>query len=71
MAQYYPAYKAVGHPELARPVTEEEYGRVVEEMERLGLDRGWIQEFESRDHYRPDFGLDHPFELPDDRARPS
>jgi hypothetical protein len=31
-------------------------------MERLEMHRGWIQEHESQEFYRPDFEKEHPFE---------
>lgn len=62
MSQYHPMYKAFGHRDLERTLTIEEYKRVVEAMEQLGLTSGWIQEIESSDEYLPDFRMDHPFE---------
>jgi putative pyruvate formate lyase activating enzyme len=62
MSQYYPAHKSIGHPELGRVIGPKEYEEVQDEMERLGLDRGWWQEFESSGFYRPDFCKLHPFE---------
>jgi putative pyruvate formate lyase activating enzyme len=62
MAQYYPTELVAKHPQLGRGVTEYEYRQVTGEMEKLGMFNGWIQEFESRDFYRPDFDHPHPFE---------
>ncbi len=62
MAQYYPSERVKSHPQLGRSVTESEYSQVVDEMEKLGMYHGWIQEFESSDFYRPDFDNIHPFE---------
>ena len=62
MAQYYPTQRVVNHPNLNRGVTESEYRTVVDEMEKLGMFNGWIQEFESSTFYRPDFDQMHPFE---------
>ncbi|MCX6280033.1 MAG: 4Fe-4S cluster-binding domain-containing protein [Bacteroidetes bacterium] len=62
MSQYYPTKKVKNHPLLKRSVTREEYRQVVDEMEVLGIDNGWIQEFESSDFYQPDFENEHPFE---------
>ena len=45
MAQYTPAYKAVHEAPWNRRPTEEEYGRVVEAVERLGFTEGWVQEY--------------------------
>ena len=62
MSQYYPTPKVSCHPKLNRTVTQQEYEIVISEMERSGLFRGWIQEPESTDNYRPDFNNEHPFE---------
>lgn len=62
MSQYYPARHFPDYPELNRYITENEYQMVVNEVERLGMHRGWIQDYESSHFYRPDFDLDHPFE---------
>jgi putative pyruvate formate lyase activating enzyme len=62
MSQYYPTPRVSCHPVLSRSVTANEYNRVLEEMNALGLVNGWIQELESHDHYRPDFEKEHPFE---------
>jgi len=62
MAQYYPTVRVSDHPFLQRGVSGSEYRKVVDEMEKLGMFNGWIQEFESSDFYRPNFNRDHPFE---------
>ena len=61
MSQYYPTPDVVKHPEIGRPITKKEYDEVVDEMEKLGLFRGWLQEHESNENYRPDFFNDNPF----------
>jgi len=62
MAQYCPTRAVAEHPRLSRPLLREEYDLVVEEMERLGFYKGWVQDLESSSHYRPDFSNEHPFE---------
>ena len=62
MAQYYPTKHVQGHRLLGRSVSADEYQLVVDEMDKLGLYNGWIQEFESNEFYRPDFENPHPFE---------
>jgi putative pyruvate formate lyase activating enzyme len=62
MSQYYPTPAVSCHPKLSRTVTRAQYRAVTDEMERLGLHNGWIQEHESHDFYRPDFEKEHPFE---------
>lgn len=45
MNQYTPpAYLGEAFPELSRPVTDEEYGEVVDYAEELGVENGFIQE---------------------------
>lgn len=44
MAQYHPANISHKIEELNRKVTQEEYDKVVEDFENLGLYNGWIQE---------------------------
>ncbi len=61
MSQYWPTPAVAGHPKLGRKVTAEEYEEVITEFDRLGFYRGWVQELESPDHYRPQFSDEHPF----------
>ena len=61
MSQYYPSHNSVNHPIIGRALSKEEYESVIKEMSTLGLERGWLQEFESNEHYRPDFSLSLPF----------
>jgi putative pyruvate formate lyase activating enzyme len=61
MAQYYPTPAVEGDPVLGRPLSENEYSFVLEEMERLGFTNGWVQELESRDSCRPDFDSEDIF----------
>jgi len=44
MAQYFPAHKAVGHPELGRRLRPEEYDAALQALEDSGLGNGWRQE---------------------------
>jgi hypothetical protein len=62
MSQYYPTSSVMNHPYLGRQITPAEYKQVVDEMEAAGIYRGWIQEPESHENYRPDFKRKHPFE---------
>jgi putative pyruvate formate lyase activating enzyme len=55
MAQYYPVHKAKTIELLDRQLRESEYEKVLALMQRFGLQNGWTQEFDSSDHYRPDF----------------
>jgi len=62
MSQYHPIPLVAGHSELGRTLRAEEYAVVLEESERLGFDRGWIQKLDSSEYYRPDFNRPDPFE---------
>ena len=62
MSQYNPVTAVIGHRLLGRSLSEVEYEEVVAEMEKQGLDRGWIQALESTSNYLPDFCYEHPFE---------
>ncbi len=64
MSQYYPTHKAGQIPDLARKITRKEYLTVVNVVNRLGLENGWIQEMGADHIYRPDFKKEgHPFEV--------
>ncbi len=63
MSQYYPANNATNYPLLARGITAAEYQEVVNLLEELHLDNGWVQEMDSSGNYQPDFRREgHPFE---------
>jgi putative pyruvate formate lyase activating enzyme len=62
MSQYYPTPMVAGHPKLGRYLLPEEYDEVLEEFERLGFWRGWVQDLESPHCYRPDFTKPNAFE---------
>jgi len=59
MAQYFPTNK-VGlerYPLLSRKIRWGEWLTAIEQMEALGMDDGWQQDFDSAsEYYRPDFG---------------
>ena len=62
MAQYYPAHRAKKYEEINRKITPEEYQEVVDLVEKLGIENGWVQELESAETYQPDFKKEMPFE---------
>lgn len=62
MSQYAPIPAVADDPELGRRLTSAEYEEVLEELDRLGMENGWVQALESQDHYCPDFARSHPFE---------
>lgn len=45
MSQYFPLYRANDYPQLARPITKEEYFLAASKMEELGFELGWIQPY--------------------------
>lgn len=63
MAQYAPTPLVAGTEDLSRGVTKAEYDEVLDEMDYLGMENGWIQELSSKDNYQPDFEKSHPFEM--------
>lgn len=62
MSQYAPIPAVADDPELGRRLTPAEYEEVLAELDRLGMENGWVQDLESQDHYCPDFARSHPFE---------
>jgi len=62
MSQYHPTPLVTGHKDLGRTLYRSEYQEVVEEMESLGFRKGWIQDMDSHQNYRPDFRKEIPFE---------
>jgi putative pyruvate formate lyase activating enzyme len=61
MAQYGPVPAVQHHPLLSRVLHADEYDQIKTELENLGFYKGWVQELESSNHYRPDFESDKPF----------
>ena len=59
MAQYYPTHQAATskrHVLLSRRITETEWLRAVTALDELGMEEGWMQEFDGAAYYyRPDF----------------
>jgi len=59
MAQYFPTNK-VGlerYPLISRKIRWSEWLTALEQLEALGMDEGWQQDFDSAaEYYRPDFG---------------
>lgn len=59
MSQYTPFYEADKHLEINRPITKQEYEKVVKHLYKLGLEEGYVQERQSADlQYIPDFNLE-------------
>jgi putative pyruvate formate lyase activating enzyme len=61
MAQYKPTQDVINLPPLHRKITSSEYEQVVAEIENLGFEVGWFQEYGSADCYNPDFTRPFPF----------
>ncbi len=66
MAQYYPTNVAGTNQRyalLSRPITESEWLRTVSALDELGMEEGWMQEYDGAAfYYRPDFDdRDTPF----------
>lgn len=63
MSQFSPKFDIKNEKsDLNRKISEAEYKRVVETMNRLGFSKGWIQDLDSSDNYLPDFSTQNPFE---------
>lgn len=48
LSQYTPFYRSESFPEINRRITSYEYGKVVDEAIRLGLEQGFMQEKKQR-----------------------
>ena len=63
MSQYFPVHQASRIPLLSRKISPPEYSEVVELVNRLGLENGWLQEMGASENYLPDFRREeHPFD---------
>jgi len=51
MSQYHPTYKAGEYPKIARRINQKEYKEVIDAVEGLGFENGWVQGF-ATDHER-------------------
>lgn len=61
MSQYFPTNRSAEFPLLSRPIRPGEYEKVLELLDELGLENGWVQEYSSKDYYCPDFEKEAPF----------
>ena len=58
MSQYTPFYRSGEFPEINRRLTQEEYDRVLDWMDCMGIEDGFVQELSSaKEEYTPDFSL--------------
>ncbi len=60
LAQFHPE-ESCAHPLLQRGVSAGEYNRVRRWADAIGPFEGWVQDLQSRSHYRPDFTRARPF----------
>ncbi len=64
MSQYYPTHLATQIAELCRKISASEYSEVLELVDKLGLENGWIQGTDAAENYLPNFERgSHPFQL--------
>lgn len=59
MAQYFPTNKVCGdrYPLITRKIRWSEWLTAIEQLDSLGMEEGWLQDFESAsEYYKPDFG---------------
>jgi len=61
MSQYFPTHRAPQIPLLSRTITQEEYDEVVQLVEELGIENGWLQGMDAPESYLPDFSGGYPF----------
>jgi putative pyruvate formate lyase activating enzyme len=62
MAQYFPPQDMPSFPSINRTLYVQEYEQVTDAFYALGFRRGWMQDLESEQCYRPHFSETHPFE---------
>jgi putative pyruvate formate lyase activating enzyme len=63
MSQYYPSHLAKSDKRLCRPLFLSEYSQLLDTLDRVGIEDGFIQDISSFENYRPDFKKDgNPFE---------
>lgn len=55
MSQYYPTKNVSSHKNIGRSISQKEYDEVIEYIDELGFDNGWIQDLSSNNNYIPDF----------------
>ncbi len=70
MSQYLPLHRAKRIPLLARTISAPEQAAVLQALDELGLENGWVQELGAPANYLPDFaGEGHPFSISADRRK--
>ncbi|PIV63232.1 MAG: radical SAM protein [Bacteroidetes bacterium CG02_land_8_20_14_3_00_31_25] len=61
MSQYHPTENVKNHKLLKKKLLNNDYKKVVEAMNNLGFNNGWIQQPDSSLNYIPDFNREEPF----------
>ena len=61
MSQYFPPDPVKNHPELGRKLFNAEYEAILQTIDNLGFENGFIQEMDSAENYIPDFDKENPF----------
>ena len=62
MSQYMPVHRASRIPLLSRKITMDEHKAVLQLINSLGIENGWVQELAAAEEYLPDFEREgHPF----------
>ena len=62
MSQYLPLHRVQRIPLLSRTISIAEYETVIQLLDSLGLENGWVQEMGAPENYLPDFEREgHPF----------
>jgi len=62
MSQYLPLHRAPRVPLLSRKISLAEYQSVLDVLDELGMENGWVQEMTAPENYLPDFDRPgHPF----------
>jgi len=62
MSQYYPTHLAPQILQLCRKISASEYSEVLELLDELELENGWVQQMGAAENYLPRFERDgHPF----------
>ena len=58
MSQYTPFYQSENYPEINRRLNQKEYDRVLDWMDCMGIENGFVQELSSaKEEYTPNFSL--------------
>jgi len=67
MSQYRPAYRAGETPAMARRITPRQYAAALRLLNRMGLERAYVQRLSSVETGFPDFTRPDPFDWPSER----